>query len=232
MVYAIIYSLFLVSPDFPQLLFQADQESCAQGFGIAVGSDLYFLLDPSARAPQNSLDGNNGGYNLQGVFHAMNGTIPITLNGQWTFTNQTIVPDANDALFEGNIACARNPDWQWWRQNISPYALIALVPIFSLFLCLNNLQPIRSKQLPVMIIIACIGFVTNTIANRCKSFPPFAHHVNIDKDNALLQIFSTIPILCRSSVPSWSVSWAISTPEYSEALALLLWCRVFSSSFP
>ncbi|KAK9895646.1 DUF1212-domain-containing protein [Cystobasidium minutum MCA 4210] len=95
MVYAIIYSLFL-------------------GFGIAVGSDLYFLLDPSAR----------------------------------------------------NIACARNPDWQWWRQNISPYALIALVPIFSLFLCLNNLQPIRSKQLPVMIIIACIGFVTNTIANR------------------------------------------------------------------
>lgn len=140
-----------------------------QGFGIAVGSDLYFLLDPRARAPQNSLDGANIGYSLQGVFHAMNGTIPITLDGQWTFSNQTATePDANDALFEGNIACARNPEWQWWRQNVSPYALIALVPIFSLFLCLNNLQPIRSRQLPVMIIIACIGFVTNTIANRCK----------------------------------------------------------------
>lgn len=99
----------------------------------------------------------------------MNGTIPITLDGMWTFTNQTAnMPDANDALFEGNIACARDPSWQWWRQNVSPYALIALVPIFSLFLCLNNLQPIRSKQTPVMIIIACIGFVTNTIANRCK----------------------------------------------------------------
>jgi hypothetical protein len=101
----------------------------------------------------------------------MNGTIPITLDGLWTFTNQTAnMPDANDALFEGNVACARDPSWQWWRQNVSPYALIVLVPIFSLFLCLNNLQPIRSKQLPVMIIIACIGFVTNTIANRCKLF--------------------------------------------------------------
>jgi hypothetical protein len=98
----------------------------------------------------------------------MNGSIPITLDGQWTFTNATNAPDANDALFQGNIACSRDPSWQWWRQSVSPYALIALVPIFSIFLALNNLQPLRSRQTPVMVIIACIGFVTNTIANRCE----------------------------------------------------------------
>lgn len=140
-----------------------------QGFGIAVGSDLYFLVDPAGRQAQRT--NVPGTITLQGAFQALNGSSSLFLDGQWTFTNDTASSThdrANDALFQGNIACARDPNWQWWRQGIPPWALFFLVPTFTLFLCLNNLQPVWSRQLPVMVVIACIGFVTNTVANNCK----------------------------------------------------------------
>ncbi|KAM0751263.1 DUF1212-domain-containing protein, partial [Meredithblackwellia eburnea MCA 4105] len=102
MVYAIIYTLFL-------------------GFSIAVGSDLFFLFDPSARHAQAT---------------------------------------------KGNIMCYRDPSWEWWRQGASVYWLILLVPAFSFFLSLWNLQPIKSRELPVMVLIAIIGFITNRLATE------------------------------------------------------------------
>jgi uncharacterized membrane protein YjjB (DUF3815 family) len=147
MVYSIIYSLFL-------------------GFGIAIGSDFYFLVDPTARKGDNSLDGSTA-YTLEGTFSALNGTSPYTLSGSWTFNNSTR-DAAHAALFKGDVACPRDPSWQWWRSTVSPYFLFAFVPIFALLICLSNMTPVKNKQLPVMIAIACAGWVTNNVANRCK----------------------------------------------------------------
>ncbi|PWN48059.1 DUF1212-domain-containing protein [Violaceomyces palustris] len=94
MVYAIIYSLFL-------------------GFGIAIGSDVYFLLDPAARKTMY-----------------------------------------------------RRPEWPWYRQDMTPWLNFLFVPVFSALLSFNNLQPWKTKELPVMIIIACIGYVANMCANH------------------------------------------------------------------
>lgn len=148
MVYAIIYSLFL-------------------GFGIAIGSDFYFLLDPVARKDDGSLDGSSA-YTLSGTFNAVNGTSPFGLSGSWTFNNAT-VDTTHSELFKGNVACPRDPSWEWWRSTVSPYFFFALVPIFSLLICVSNMTPIKSRQLPVMVTIACVGWVTNNIANRCES---------------------------------------------------------------
>ncbi|EIW73575.1 hypothetical protein TREMEDRAFT_25709 [Tremella mesenterica DSM 1558] len=95
MVYAIIYSLFL-------------------GFGITIGSDLFYVFDRPARS----------------------------------------------------IICVRNPDWPWWRQGMPVYFLFFMVPIFSVLLSLWNMQPLRSKQLPVMCVISCAGYLANTLANH------------------------------------------------------------------
>ena len=47
-----------------------------------------------------------------------------------------------------------------------PIYLIALVPLFSLLLSMWNMQPLKSRQLPVMVVISCIGYSTNTLANH------------------------------------------------------------------
>ncbi|CAD6577107.1 MAG: hypothetical protein CYPHOPRED_000161, partial [Cyphobasidiales sp. Tagirdzhanova-0007] len=145
MVYAIVYSLFL-------------------GFGLAIGSDMYFLVDPASRDPTGTSGATT--FTVAGLFNAVNGTSPYNnLSGSFTFTNQT-TDSANNNLFKGNIMCARDPSWEWWRQSITPYALLGLVPAFSFFLSLWNMQPLRSRQLPVMVVISCIGYAANMAANK------------------------------------------------------------------
>ncbi|KNZ55474.1 uncharacterized protein VP01_2668g1 [Puccinia sorghi] len=145
MVYAVIYSLFL-------------------GFGIAIGSDFYYLLDPKARHIEE-MQSVAPVYTLSGSFQGMNGTIP-GLNGLFTFSNDTNSATGEGQLHQGVIQCFRDPHWQWWRQGANPYWSFLLVPMFSFFLSLWNLQPIWTKQMPVMVIIACIGWVCNFFANK------------------------------------------------------------------
>ncbi|PLW04473.1 hypothetical protein PCANC_28410 [Puccinia coronata f. sp. avenae] len=145
MVYAVIYSLFL-------------------GFGIAIGSDFYYLLDPKSRHVAE-MQTAAPTYTLSGSFQGMNGTIP-GLNGFFTFNNASSSSDNEGQLHHGVIQCYRDPNWQWWRQSANPYWSILLVPMFSFFLSLWNLQPIWTKQMPVMVVIACIGWVCNFFANR------------------------------------------------------------------
>lgn len=142
MVYAIIYSLFL-------------------GFGISIGSDFYFVFDPAARA---ALEAEYApAYSVTGSFSGYNGTLPI-LAGTFTFTNATD-DQPTTTLSAGNVMCRRDPNWEWWRQRLNPLWMILLVPAFSFLLSLHNLQPIKSRQLPVMVIISCAGFVCNFFAN-------------------------------------------------------------------
>jgi len=139
MVYAIIYALFL-------------------GFGIAIGSDLYYWIDPSARRsmwlPLNTQT------EVQGSFTFANETMPHW-SGEFTFSNGT-----KNALNTGSINCERLPDWPWYRQPVTPYLNILFVPLFSLLACFSLLHPFKSREVPVSIIIACVGYVVNLLANH------------------------------------------------------------------
>ncbi|GAA5821568.1 hypothetical protein JCM10212_006518 [Sporobolomyces blumeae] len=143
MVYAIIYTLFL-------------------GFSIAVGSDVFYLFDPSSR----HLDSDHGlsVVTLDGTFIANNAS--QSFSGAFSFTNQTqtIVSQTTASLQKGSVMCYRDPSWQWWRQGASIYWLILLVPAFSFFSSLSNMQPLRSRELPVMIFIAVVGYIANRAA--------------------------------------------------------------------
>ncbi|BGP21069.1 hypothetical protein JCM10213_007587 [Rhodosporidiobolus nylandii] len=142
MVYAIIYTLFL-------------------GFSIAVGSDVFYLFDPSAREQQR--DPSNS-VSVSGTFLGANSS--MSWEGAFTFTNQTVaVVDATQAsLQKGKVMCYRNPEWEWWRQGISIYWLILLVPVYSTLSSLANMQPLRSRELPVMVFIAVVGYIANRAA--------------------------------------------------------------------
>ncbi|KDN52600.1 DUF1212-domain-containing protein [Tilletiaria anomala UBC 951] len=142
MVYAIIYSLFL-------------------GFGIAIGSDLYFLLDPAAR--KSMYVPLTSSTEVSGSFTLANETMPMW-NGTFSFTNGT--GGSGNSLKLGNINCERDLGDPWWKSNVSAWFNFLFVPLFSLLLCMHNQQPWKSKELPVMIIIACIGFACNLLANH------------------------------------------------------------------
>ncbi|GAA6003791.1 hypothetical protein JCM10207_003601 [Rhodosporidiobolus poonsookiae] len=142
MVYAVIYTLFL-------------------GFSIAIGSDVWYLFDPSSRTqsydPQSTTT-------VQGTFTSSNAT--FSWEGAFTFTNQTgaIVDATQASLQKGSVMCYREADWAWWRQGISIYWLILLVPLYSTLSSLANMQPLRSRELPVMVFIAVVGYVANRAA--------------------------------------------------------------------
>ena len=143
MVYAIIYSLFL-------------------GFGIAIGSDLYFLLDPAAR--QSMYVPLTQATQISGSFTMTNETMPMW-NGTFSFTNATSESQGN-ALKTGTINCEREIGDPWWKANISAWFNFLWVPAFSLLLCMHNLQHWKSREIIVMIIIACVGFACNMLANH------------------------------------------------------------------
>ncbi|KAK4686118.1 hypothetical protein P7C73_g4009, partial [Tremellales sp. Uapishka_1] len=148
MVYSIIYSLFL-------------------GFGITIGSDLFYVVDRVARRNSNiALAAANNVLNIHGTFmpDLQNATF-AAFNGSFTFSNET-TNQINANLNKGSIICVRDVVWPWYRQSMPQVYLFALVPVFSTLLCLWNMQPIRSKQLPVMVFISCIGFLTNTLGNK------------------------------------------------------------------
>lgn len=154
MVYAIIYSLFL-------------------GFGITIGSDLFYLVDPSARRADNlAAAALQQMITIQGSFSQLaNDTSPdfvpqfMPFNGSFTFSNSSI-DSVGVHLSKGAVICDRANDLPWFQQGMPPIYQILLVPAFSLCLCLWNMQPFRSKELPVQVLIACLGYVANMAANH------------------------------------------------------------------
>ena len=103
---------------------------------------------------------------LQSADAAINAsTTLVPFNGTFTFSNSTTDSIASN-LKQGAIICVRDPSWPWYRQGMPPIYLIGLVPLFSLTLSMWNMQPLKSRQMPVMVLISCIGFLTNTLANH------------------------------------------------------------------
>ncbi|KAJ7228522.1 DUF1212-domain-containing protein [Mycena pura] len=145
MVYALIYTLFL-------------------GFGLQIGSDFYLLLDRVARRKLFDLSATlNTVSALSGTWTADNNTqnTSVPASGTWTFV-QVVPPHMMD-IVEG---CYRPSSFPWYLQPFPVWTAFIIVPLFSLLSSLANLQPWRSRQLPVMVFISCSSYATNKIANH------------------------------------------------------------------
>lgn len=154
MVYAIIYSLFL-------------------GFGITIGSDLFYVIDRPARRADNlaaaalnhmvTIHGQFAQNPDQGSQDYIAAFVPF--NGTFTFSNAT-TDDVGVHLSKGAIICSRAAGLPWYQQAMPPIYQLLLVPAFSICLCLWNMQPLRSKELPVQVLISCVGYTANMAANH------------------------------------------------------------------
>ncbi|TBU49962.1 DUF1212-domain-containing protein [Dichomitus squalens] len=141
MVYAIIYTLFL-------------------GFGLTIGSDFYLLVNPKARrqlAATSLLDAEV----LHGFILNANDSLPITNLGA-VFTFVETEDSGHSHIIKG---CYRNPNWPFWRQPFPWWTMLFLVPIYSIFSSIANLQAIRSIQLLIMVAFSCVAYAANRTAN-------------------------------------------------------------------
>lgn len=135
-----------------------------QGFGLQIGSDFYLLLDPTMRHHLEELAGNlSSTTTLAGIWLADNGSdgSQIPLNGTWTFS-RTIQPQDQN-IYDG---CYRQPRSPWYLKPFPLWTSFIIVPLFSFLSSLANLQPLKSKQLPVMVVISCCSYASNKIANH------------------------------------------------------------------
>lgn len=90
----------------------------------------------------------------------MNNTVPLV--GTWTFSHHVQLKD----LYISNEGCLRKPDAVWYLMPFPTWSAVIIVPSFSLLSSLANLQPFKSKQLPVMVAISCIAWSVNKLANH------------------------------------------------------------------
>lgn len=135
-----------------------------KGFGLQIGSDFYLLLDRSMRHRLDDLAANlANNVALTGTWMADNGTenSPIPLVGTWTFTHAVAIETLD--IVKG---CYRPRSFPWYLQPFPFWTTFIIVPAFSTLSSLSNLQPLKSKQLPVMVVISCASYASNKIANH------------------------------------------------------------------
>jgi len=143
MVYSLIYTTFLA-------------------FGLQIGSDVYLRIDGAARQRLEGLANRLfTSVSVEGTFNATDtSSRNAFLNGTFTVTYQS--PQEDLYIHEG---CYRFPNRQWYLQPFPWWTQFFLVPLFSLFSSLSNMQPILSIQLIVMVIISCAAYAANKAAN-------------------------------------------------------------------
>ena len=147
MIYALIYTMFL-------------------GFGLQIGNDFYFVFNHKARDSLDTLASRLvTQYSIVGSFRSDNGTLGTISNGTsitGTFTFVDVDPFASEYIITG---CYRAPDAPWYLQPFPWWTQFFIVPIFSILSSLANLQPIWTWDMVVMVIISCVSYTTNKVAN-------------------------------------------------------------------
>jgi hypothetical protein len=159
MVYAIVFSLFLVSG----YKFFSDCRglcpSLLKGFGLTIGSDLYYLIDSNARHTRDAVTaGLAEVLTIHGNFTADNTTAFSNLGGTFSFSNGSSEDVVLHQYHYQAKGCYRDPTWPWFLQPFPKWTLFVLVPLYSLFSSSWNLQPLKDRQLPVMVIISCCSY--------------------------------------------------------------------------
>jgi len=85
----------------------------------------------------------------------------VPLVGTFTFTHSLPLSDRSIV-----VGCYRPASFPWYLQPFPFWTEFVIVPVFSVLSSLANLQPIYSKQLPVMVVISCCSYASNKIANH------------------------------------------------------------------
>ena len=138
-----------------------------QGFGLQIGSDLYLLFDRTARTELTALAARMmSTASVTGTFVSDNGTFVNINRGQpltGTFTFATDPPYSSEHILEG---CYRPPSFPWYLQRFPWYSQFVIVPVFSVLSSLANLQPLFTRELLVMVVISCVSYAANKIANH------------------------------------------------------------------
>ncbi|KAI0269942.1 hypothetical protein BC834DRAFT_819968 [Gloeopeniophorella convolvens] len=146
MVYALIYTLFL-------------------GFGLQIGSDFYLLFDRSERHNLSTLANSlSHTTDFSGLFVADNSTRfagDNPLFGTFSFTNATSFHQMH--IIDG---CHRPPGFPWYLRQFPFWSQFITVPAFSILSSMGNLQPWRSWDIVVMVVISCISYAANKTANH------------------------------------------------------------------
>lgn len=140
MVYAIMYALFL-------------------GFGLTIGSDLYYVLDPGARRAQHLAIAAQQPVYINGTFNA-DPSNPFTLIGTFSFT-RTVAKGSSHGH-----GCMRQPEWAWYLRPFPFWTLFFLVPTYCFFSSLWKGQPFKNRHLPVMVAFACCSYTANRVAKQ------------------------------------------------------------------
>ncbi|EJD52742.1 DUF1212-domain-containing protein [Auricularia subglabra TFB-10046 SS5] len=140
MVYAIMYALFL-------------------GFGLTIGSDLYYILDPAARRAQHQAIAAQRPIHINGTFNS-DSSMALMLTGSFSFARAAVKGTAH------GHGCMRQPDSQWYLRPFPFWTLFFLVPTYCLFSSLWKGQPFRNRHLPIMVLFACCSYTANRVAKQ------------------------------------------------------------------
>ncbi len=128
---------------------------------MTLGSDVFLFFDKGARAALSSETAASALTTVvDGFFVATNGTTADNFVGTFTFSNTTDATNPN--IVQG---CYRSPDWPGYLQPVPWWSLFVLVPSFAFFASMNNQQHWWSKQMFVMVLIACVSFTFTRLAN-------------------------------------------------------------------
>ncbi|THH03748.1 hypothetical protein EW145_g6037 [Phellinidium pouzarii] len=138
------------------------------GFGLTLGSDLFLFLDrPARRAVRASASSLASNAVISGTYEAFNSTSSgfgnsgsATFSGYFTFQNSST--PAPPTLVQG---CFRDPHWGWYLKPMPFWTLFFLVPLFAFCSSMNNQQHWWSRQMAVMVTIACISFWITRVCN-------------------------------------------------------------------
>lgn len=97
---------------------------------------------------------------IQGFFQANNGTSSDSFEGTFGFADASSASQAN--IID---SCFRDPNWGWYLQPLPYWSLFILVPIFAFCVSMNNQQHWWSRQMFVMVSIACVAFWITRLCN-------------------------------------------------------------------
>lgn len=121
-------------------------------------SDLYYLIDQSSRLRRLAATAYLGdALNLNGFYIADS----PSLLGSFTFTNMT-TPSGN-SLYNAN-GCYRNPNWAWYLQRPPQWTLFFLVPLYAIFSGLASFQPLKSREIIVIVIISSCSYAAGQVS--------------------------------------------------------------------
>ncbi|KAI0323059.1 hypothetical protein OF83DRAFT_1048114 [Amylostereum chailletii] len=145
MVYALVYALFI-------------------GFSLKIGSDFYLHIDKTARHEISTMMFSAARTVVYtGSFVADSVSNPgVPSMGTFTLTNGTVSANSQSIV----NGCYRPEFFPWYLQPFPGWTRYLIVPTYALLSSMKNLQPWRTLDMLVMVVISCISYTANKVAKH------------------------------------------------------------------